>query len=50
MLNSLEVFDKAYVKSFRDEMERFRELFREWAKEIQAQENEYKDEWGLFVK
>src|SRR4051812_25410229 len=50
MLNSLEVFDKAYVKSFREEMEKFRELFRDWAKEIRSQENEYHDEWGLFVK
>src|SRR5688572_25128983 len=50
MLNSLEVFDKAYVRSFREEMEKFRELFREWAKEIRQQENDYQDEWGLFIK
>lgn len=50
MLNSMEVFDKAYVKAFREEMERFRELFKEWAAEIRAQENDYHDEWGLFVK
>ena len=50
MLNSLGVFDKAYVKAFREEMERFRELFREWAQEIREQENDFNDEWGLFVK
>jgi hypothetical protein len=50
MLNSLEVFDRAYVKSFREEMEKFRELFREWATEIRIQENDYQDEWGLFTK
>jgi hypothetical protein len=50
MLNSLEVFDKAYVKAFRQEMEKFRELFGDWAKEIHKQENEYHDDWGLFVK
>ena len=50
MLNSLDVFDKTYVKTFRAEMERFRELFREWAAEIHRQDNDYGDEWGLFVK
>ena len=50
MLNSMEVFDKAYVRAFREEMEKFRELFRDWAKEIRLQENDYDDEWGLFVK
>jgi hypothetical protein len=50
MLNSLEVFDKSYVKAFRQEMEKFRELFRDWAKEIHQQENEYQEDWGLFVK
>ena len=50
MLNSLEVFDKAYVKAFREEMEKFRGLFREWAAEIREQENDFDDEWGLFVK
>ena len=50
MLNSLEVFDRSYVKAFREEMERFRELFRAWAAEIRTQDNEYQDEWGLFSK
>lgn len=50
MLNSLEVFDKAYVKAFREEMEKFRSLFREWAAEIREQVNDFDDEWGLFVK
>ena len=50
MLNSLEVFDKSYVKAFREEMEKFRTLFREWADEIRSQDNEYEDEWGLFRK
>ena len=50
MLDSAEVFDKAYVKAFRDEMEKFRELFREWAAEIREQTNDFEDEWGLFMK
>ncbi len=50
MLDELDVFDKNYVKAFRDEMEKFRELFREWAEEIRRQSVEYEDDWALFVK
>ncbi len=50
MLNSSDGFDKNYVAMFRNEMEKFRLLFKEWAKEIQNMENDFEDEWGLFGK
>lgn len=50
MLNSSGAFDKKYVKMFRGEMENFRLLFKEWAKEIGNKENDVEDEWGLFLK
>jgi hypothetical protein len=49
-LNSSEAFDKKYVKMFRDEMEIFRSLFKDRAKEIHRMENDFEDEWGLFLK
>jgi hypothetical protein len=50
LLNNLEGFDPKYIKAFRDEMERFRELFIEWTKEIHKMDDSYADEWGLFKK
>lgn len=50
MLKSSGSFDEKYVSMFRQEMEKFRLLFIEWAKEIHKMENDYEDEWGLFVK
>jgi hypothetical protein len=50
MLDNLECFDPKYVKAFREEMEKFRELFIEWAKEIHQMSDEVDDEWGLFNK
>jgi GTP-sensing pleiotropic transcriptional regulator CodY len=42
-------FDNTYISVFRDEMEKFRELFRDWAHEIkQMDRNGLDDEWGLF--
>lgn len=39
-----------HIRHFRAEMEKFRDLFVEWAKEIHAMEpEEYIDEWGLFL-
>jgi hypothetical protein len=50
MLNTLGAFDKKYVAAFREEMEKFRGLFIEWASEIRGMDNDFADEWGLFVK
>jgi hypothetical protein len=50
MLKSSNDYDKAYVAVFREEMEKFRVLFIEWAKEIRAMEKDgVDDEWGLFL-
>lgn len=50
MLNSSGGFDKKHLVMFREEMEKFRLLFIEWAKEIHNMENDFEDEWGLFGK
>ena len=50
MLTSIEAFDPKYITLFRDEMEKFRELFKAWAKEIHQMDDEIEDEWGLFTK
>jgi hypothetical protein len=50
MLTDSEAFDEKYITMFREEMERFRELFKIWAKEIRDKENDFEDEWGLFLK
>jgi hypothetical protein len=51
--NGLEMFTTTHadhIRHFRAEMEKFRDLFVEWAKEIHAMEpEEYIDEWGLFL-
>ncbi len=39
-----------YGQLLRREMETFRELFREWTVEFRAYEDEFEDEWGLFVR
>lgn len=49
-LNSTKGFDPKYVKLFRQEMEKFRELFVLWALEIHKMSPDYEDEWGLFIK
>ncbi|MCD6067102.1 MAG: hypothetical protein K0S33_1928 [Bacteroidetes bacterium] len=43
-------FDEQHVNMFRQEMEKFRMLFRDWIKEVRNMEEDYEDEWGLFVK
>lgn len=48
-LNSTEGFDPAYVKLFRQEMEKFKTLFIIWANEIHHMIPD-DDEWGLFNK
>ena len=50
MLIDSEAFDEKYITMFREEMEKFRELFKIWAKEIRDKENDFEDEWGLFLK
>lgn len=51
MLSHLKAFDPKYIKMFREEMEKFRELFKLWAAEIHKMEPDYEDEdWGLFIK
>ncbi len=50
MLNFSENYDKAYVSVLREEMEKFRRLFIDWAKEIRAMDKGgVEDEWGLFL-
>lgn len=52
--SGLKMFTKApkeYVQVLRDDMEEFRELFKEWVKSFKNLENEdYRDEWGLFIR
>jgi len=44
-------FDPNYVKLFREEMEKFRELFKLWAADIHKMIPDFEDnDWGLFVK
>ena len=50
MLNASGGFDKKYLVMFRNEIEKFRLLFKEWAKEIHQLENDFEDELGLFGK
>lgn len=50
LLNHSDGFDKKYVAMFRQEMETFRLLFINWAKQIRKMENDVADEWGLFLK
>jgi hypothetical protein len=50
MLADSEAFDEKYITMFREEMEKFRELFKTWAIEIRDKENDFEDEWGLFLK
>lgn len=43
--------EKDYVKVLREDMEEFRELFKEWVKTFEKLEHEdYTDEWGLFIR
>jgi len=43
--------DRDYVKLFRNELIEFKNLFKEWIKEInQLEQEEYIDEWGLFIR
>jgi uncharacterized protein with ParB-like and HNH nuclease domain len=41
-------FDEKYVKVFREEMDRFLVLFREWVSTFDELERDVEDEWGLF--
>lgn len=50
MLNSSYDYDREYVSVFREDMEKFRILFSEWAKEIRQMDKDgIEDEWGLFL-
>ena len=43
--------DKDYVQVLRDDMLEFRTLFNSWMREVrQLEEEEYTDEWGLFLR
>jgi hypothetical protein len=43
--------DRRYVQVLRDEMLEFRDLFQGWMLELnQLQDEEYVDEWGLFIR
>lgn len=41
------VIEEAYGKIIRNEIDKFRELFKAWVATFQK--DEYEDEWGLFV-
>lgn len=43
-------FDEKHIQMFRQEMEKFRSLFRDWIKEVHEMEKDVDDEWGLFVQ
>lgn len=50
-LASTSKLDLQYIAVLREEMEKFRELFKLWAVEIHSMEPDFTDEdWGLFVK
>lgn len=50
MLNSSNDYDRAYVAVFREDMEKFRALFAEWAKKIHSMDkDDIEDDWGLFL-
>jgi len=42
-----EVIEKVHGQIIRDEIDKFRELFKTWVSTFQK--DEYEDEWGLFV-
>lgn len=41
------VIEEAYIMAIRDEIDQFRELFREWVNTFEK--DEILDEWGLFI-
>jgi flavorubredoxin len=41
------VIEEAHGHVIRDEIDKFRELFRHWVSTFQK--DEYEDEWGLFI-
>jgi hypothetical protein len=49
-MHMLDATHTEYIVVLREEMEKFRTLFREWVKEIQQLDDEIEDEWGLFIK
>ena len=51
-LKAMTKADKDYIKVLRDDMEEFRELFKEWVKTFDKIEKKDwdEDEWGLFVR
>ena len=44
---SEEVIEEEYGKIIRNEIDKFRELFKKWVSTFQK--DEYEDEWGLFI-
>lgn len=51
LLDDDETLDKQYIGILREEMEKFRDLFKIWAAEIHLLEKpDMDDEWGLFLK
>jgi hypothetical protein len=47
IMMSEEVIEEEYGKIIRNEIDRFRELFKAWVATFQK--DEYGDEWGLFI-
>jgi len=42
-----EVVEEAHGKVIREEIDRFRQLFKEWVNTFEK--DEFEDEWGLFI-
>lgn len=50
-LHEISGVPEEYVQVLRTEMEEFRDMFREWVRSFKDLEQEdYEDEWGLFVR
>lgn len=49
-LHMLDESHTEYIIVLRDEMEKFRNLFRSWIIELKQLDDEMEDEWGLFLK
>jgi hypothetical protein len=50
LLSSRKSCETRYIDLFREEMDQFHHLFKNWAKEILTMKDDFEDEWGLFVK
>jgi len=50
-LEAMTEVDRRYIDLFRNDVEEFQQLFKEWVKSFEKLEREeYEDEWGLFLR